>query len=157
MILPRTTSWLPASLLLASAVFAAALVGCGEREGDETPPADTSSERTPTETYEVRGQVVSLPSALGDLQIRHEQIPEFIDFEGQNPVGDDGVRGMRAMTMPFPVPDEGLLEGVSAGDKVLFTLAVDRASRSYWISRLEPLPEGAELDFGVKDRVGQSP
>ncbi len=114
---------------------------------DETPAAV----RTPTETYEVRGQVVALPSTMGDLQIRHEQIPEFINFQGVNPVSADGVRGMKSMTMPFPVQDDGLLEGLAPGDKVSFTLAVDRENKGYWVSRIQVLPADTALDYGVID------
>ncbi|MEZ6241461.1 MAG: copper-binding protein [Phycisphaerales bacterium] len=128
--------------------------GC-ERTPPEAspPPATTSASKTPTETYEVRGEVVSLPDEgkpLSELRIRHEHIPEFINFAGENPVNAAGVRGMASMTMPFPVDPGVLPEGLAAGNKILFTLAVDRDSKSFWVSKIEKLPADTELDFGVK-------
>ena len=66
-----------------------------------------------TDTYQVRGQIVSLPVA-GDpasgLRIHHEPIPTF--------VGDDGqMVGMDAMTMGFTPATGVSLDGLEEGDK----------------------------------------
>jgi len=144
----RAGTW---GALGAAAVLLLAPAGC-ERTPDGAPPA-SSAARTPTETYEVRGEVVSLPvegQPLSELRIRHEHIPDFVNFAGENPVNAAGVRGMEAMTMPFPAEPGVIPGGLAVGDKVLFTLAVDRESRSYWVSRIEELPADTALDFGVK-------
>lgn len=77
--------------------------------------------------YELRGQVLSVRPERREIVIRHEEIPGF----------------MPAMTMPFPVKDEALLEGRMPGDRVEATLVV--TDENAWIERLAkvgfaPLP-----------------
>ena len=133
-----STRWLAAMLVLL-------LVGCGEGEGtnasDGTDPYD---EDAPFEmTYYVRGIVVELPSERGDLVIRHESIPEFMNIKGE-------IVGMSSMQMPFPLGAEASLEGIAVGDKVRFVLEVDWAP-SYSIVEISTLAPETELDFS-KDR-----
>lgn len=95
-------------------------------------------------TYQVRGVVRSLPSPDrpgSELMLRHEAIPDFEDVRGE-------AVGMDAMTMGFPVADEALLDGISPGDAVAFTLSVDwDGSPPVEITALEKLPPGTELAF----------
>ena len=61
-----------------------------------------------------------MPSAdkpLADLEIHHEAIPDFKNREGvvfENPT--TGVRGMKSMTMAFPVGEGVSLEGIEIGN-----------------------------------------
>jgi protein SCO1/2 len=59
--------------------------------------------------YEVRGQVVAVDVVKKQLTIKHEDISGF----------------MPAMTMPFPVRDERLLQGREAGELIVATLVVE--------------------------------
>lgn len=68
--------------------------------------------------YEIRGQVLAVSPPRREIVVRHEDIPGF----------------MPAMTMPFAVKDEGLLEGRTPGDLVLGTLVV--TDTSAWLERL---------------------
>jgi protein SCO1/2 len=59
--------------------------------------------------YELRGQVLAVDRAKGEITIKHEDIPRF----------------MPAMTMPFRVRDARLLDGRAPGDLVTATLVVE--------------------------------
>jgi protein SCO1/2 len=59
--------------------------------------------------YEVRGQVLAADAARKELTIKHEDISGF----------------MPAMTMPFAVRDERLLQGRAAGELIVATLVVE--------------------------------
>lgn len=59
--------------------------------------------------YELRGQVLAVDRAKGEITIKHEDIPGF----------------MPAMTMPFRVRDAKLLDGRVPGDRVTATLVVE--------------------------------
>lgn len=98
---------------------------------------------TVVERYEVRGEVVRLPSAEADaLTVRHEAIPGFVGVDGQ-------VVGMDSMTMPFPLAEGVALDGVEVGDKVEFTLEVAwEGDPPYRITRVEELGAETVLDFG---------
>lgn len=82
-------------------------------------PAATAA--TGTKWFEVRGQVRSVDVTNKTVRITHEEIPDY----------------MPAMTMPFPVKDVALLNGLSAGDAVQFQLAV--TDDDSWISRIEKI------------------
>lgn len=70
-------------------------------------------------TFEVRGQVRSVDAVNKIVRITHEAIPDY----------------MPAMTMPFPVKDATLLEGLVAGDNVQFELMVTEDDS--WIAHIE--------------------
>lgn len=69
-------------------------------------------------TYELSGQILVVKPDTRELLIRHGDIVGF----------------MPAMTMPFTVRDEALLEGREAGDLITATLSV--APDAAWISSL---------------------
>lgn len=104
-------------------------------------------------SYTVRGQIVSLPSAdrpFEDLQIHHEAVPDFKDRDGNVTVSASGTRGMKAMTMPFPVAEGVSLDGIAVGDKVEFTFVYTWGGESsgYEITEIKKLPADTELNFG---------
>ena len=116
--------------------------GC-DRESSQSPldpQADSAAQ-----VYQVRGEVVELPSAdsaASSLRVRHERIPDFTDRQGQEV-------GMDVMTMPFP-PAAGLdLGDVAVGDKVLLTFEViwTGPNTGWKATQIEPLPPGTELDL----------
>ncbi len=119
---------LPAPALL----LALFLPACVDRT--EPPPA-------PPEIYRVNGLVRQLPDPErpnSELFIRHEDIPDFKDEHGH-------VVGMDAMTMPFPVADPALLEGLEVGDQVSFDLEVAwDGAPPIRITRIEKLPPETE-------------
>jgi hypothetical protein len=76
----------------------------------------------PPERYEVKGEVMRLPSAdKPEILIRHEAIPTFRDEAGK-------VVGMEAMTMPFSLGEGVSADGLAPGDAVEFTLEVNWAA-----------------------------
>ncbi len=102
-----------------------------------TQPAATASRGA---TYTVRGVVVALPAGGGgDLTLRHEALPHFVDRGGERV-------GMIAMTMPFPLAAEVALPGVAVGDPVECTLRVDwEAERPAELIAVRELPAGTRL------------
>ncbi len=82
----------------AALLLLAALCGCGPRA---RPPA--------ARTYPLRGQVVRVDRQTGTVAIRHEAIPGF----------------MPAMTMPFDLTGQELLEDLQPGDKVRGVLRIE--------------------------------
>ena len=62
--------------------------------------------------YEVRGQIVSVDAARGQVVVDHEDIPGF----------------MPAMVMPYKVQDASLLDGKQPGDMVTATLVVEEVN-----------------------------
>jgi protein SCO1/2 len=103
---------LPWAALAVVAISVAA--GCGGQAGSPDPPAAAA-----TTNYELRGTVVAVDVPRRILEIDHEAIPGF----------------MPAMTMPYEVAEAGLLEGLTAGDRVRGTLRVD--GRGYVITSLQ--------------------
>jgi protein SCO1 len=90
-----------------------ASVGC--RKSD---PAEQHAKR-----YELRGQVIDLRPEVGEVRIRHEEIPGY----------------MSAMTMSFAVKDRKLLGDRKPGDLVRATLVV--TDTDAWLSSLEKTGE----------------
>ncbi len=107
------------------------------------------------QTYTVRGIIRSLkhPSRPNsELQIHHEEIPEFVNGAGQT-------AGMHAMTMPFPsLASEVSMSGVDVGDKVRFTFGVSwtqvqgttRRIPAWSITAIEELPADTVLTIGTQ-------
>ena len=107
---------LPVLPLMAAAALLAPLPGC---DGADSAPVETNvpavAPRVDRYT-DVRGVISSLPvtdDPRSSLRIRHERLPSFKSAGGE-------VVGMAAMTMPFPVDDAAVLEGLSEGDAVRF-------------------------------------
>lgn len=135
----RIPSWLLCSALALAVAFVAA---CDD-EGEADPADDEGeSEAADLPTYTARGEVRGLPDAAGEpIQIFHEDIPDFVDQEGQE-------EGMAAMLMPFGVAEDLALEGVDDGDIVEFTFEVDWGSDEITrVVDIETLPEDTELDL----------
>lgn len=142
----------PRMLFSAVAVVAlASLHGCNKPAADE--PAEAAETTGAAHTYTVRGQIVSVPSAdkpLADLEIHHEAIPDFKNREGvvfENPT--TGVRGMKSMTMAFPVGEGVSLEGIEIGDLVTFTFVTVWGENypEYRVTEITELPAETELEF----------
>lgn len=88
------------------------------------PGSSSHAQPVPTQTFQVRGQIRGLDITNAVIRIAHEEIPDY----------------MPAMTMPLPVKDPALFDGLSAGDNVQFELAVTEDDS--WISHIQKiLPE----------------
>ncbi|MEM1202178.1 MAG: copper-binding protein [Acidobacteriota bacterium] len=139
--IPRPRAALGFALLLTAL---ATLVACAGEP--EAPEAEIVVDR-----YTVRGQVSQLPSPDrpgSDLQIRHEPVPDYRDDRGE-------VVGMDTMTMPFPVGDPTLLEGVAVGDKIEFDFEMAwEGSPPIRVTRIDVLDPSTELTFGKVKRDG---
>ncbi|HWS87731.1 MAG TPA: SCO family protein [Pyrinomonadaceae bacterium] len=97
---PRRLRRLTSIILFASAVF---MQGCS--------PKPVEKER-----YEIKGKVVSVDRARGEVSLDHEPVKGY----------------MAAMTMDFPVRDAEALKVMEAGDQVQAFLVVADDS-SYWL------------------------
>lgn len=120
--------------------------GCKRQEAAK----DGAAPVTHVVKYTARGRVAALPSAMGDLSIQHEAIPEF-----RNP---DGSLGMDTMQMPFPL-GEGLVlaTSIEPGDPVEFTFAVEYSAdyknlTRYFLTAIEELSPETVLDFSPLER-----
>jgi hypothetical protein len=135
------------------------LPGCGE-PGEPAEEARSEGFEEGVDIYRVRGIIRQLPSEgppPKDLKIQHEHIPEFRSADGTVHVNSDGVPGMRAMVMPFPLlAGDVSLEGLGVGDKIEFEFRVkwtespSGASPEWLVSAIEPLPDDAEISFENK-------
>ena len=118
--------------------LAALLVACG----GSSSPADSPG--TTARSYTVRGEVRALPKAddpTSSFQLRHETIPDFVDFRGDT-------MSMDSMTMPFPVTEDQLPAGLAVGDPVAMTFRVDwNGTPAIEVLEVVPLPPGTELEF----------
>jgi protein SCO1/2 len=79
-------------------------------------------------TFQVHGQIRAVDIAAKTVRISHEEIPDY----------------MPAMTMPFPVKNEGVLKGFSAGENVQFELVV--TENDSWISHIEAISPDAPTE-----------
>lgn len=128
---------------LCAAAFVLPLSSCARPKE----PAPTSHKVE----YTVRAEIMRLPAPgepAPELQARHEEIPSFVEKHGEAP------KGMRAMTMPFPVAPSLDLSAISVGDKVSLTFEVDYAIEtglvdSWRATRIVALPPETVLDFGA--------
>jgi Cu/Ag efflux protein CusF len=111
-----------------------AILSCSERSPEKP---STGSDVTPSAeaadaSYIVNGVIESLPrpgKPGSQLIIHHEEIPDF--------VGKSGSKGMKEMSMPFPLGAGVSLDGLSVGDKVRFDFSVDWSkSPAYWITSI---------------------
>ncbi len=102
--------------LIAVATACLALVaGCGrgaEKSAPAAPKKEAARPRAATD-YKLVGIVRAVDSKAGSVTIRHEAIPGF----------------MKAMTMPFTVKNQDLLDDVRPGDEVEGTLRVEREGK----------------------------
>ena len=126
---PGTFPSAAASLALAL-VLAAGLSACAGRRADE-------------HRYELKGKVVAVDRAKGEVTVNHEDIVGY----------------MPGMTMPFPLHDADALKFVGAGDQIQATLVV--ADGDYWLENpvITKLPGGAAAAApagGAEPRPGTS-
>lgn len=137
--------------LLGASLFFMPFFGC---EKSEPAPAAATQAPAPDTYADILGVVTTLPVAGqpgSELKIHHEHIPGFKTKDGVVNVSADGVRGMKSMTMPFPVGEGVSLEGIEVGDKVRFTFAVNWGGSPPWeVTRIEEVPADTEIDFANK-------
>jgi protein SCO1/2 len=105
-----------------SALLLAALLGAGCRNE----PPNVPKALTTTKEYRLTGTVREIKPESGQVVIRHEEIPGF----------------MKAMSMPFSVPDRALFDDLRVGDEVEGTLRVE--------SEGDLLKDYALVDLAVK-------
>src|SRR3990172_3882118 len=86
-----------------------------EPQAQQAPPAAGEPQR-----HDLRGQVVSIDKAAKSLTVNHEEIPGL----------------MGAMTMPYPVKDESLLDNLSPGDQVNAQVVVEEGT-GMWLEKIE--------------------
>ncbi|MEM1445863.1 MAG: copper-binding protein [Planctomycetota bacterium] len=126
------------------------LTGCPSGEvassAPTTPAVDLSDPAT--KVYDVRGFIVALPdpaNPASDLQINHEEIPDFVNVEGE-------VSGMKAMVMPFPLAPGVSLEGLAVGDPVALSFAVNwdaEGSRPWELTQITKLDPADAQDIAA--------
>jgi len=127
---------LPLSLSLLFALACLAFPAC-DRQPAGGPEPDADADKV--HTYRVRGKVVSVQGATAN--IHHEAIPGFVHIDGE-------AAGMDEMVMNLPLADEVDPATLAAGDRIAFDLHVRwEPEAEYWIDRIEPMPDDAELNI----------
>ena len=104
------------------------LAGCAGRRSEER-------------RYDLKGKVVAVERAKGELTIDHEEIVGY----------------MPAMTMPYTLRDEDALKVVDAGDRIQATLVV--TDDGYWlenpfITKGQPDANGSTTPAGMEPQPG---
>lgn len=103
------------------------LAACSSQPSQNPPQAQQAQPTEPKiERHELNGKVVSIDKAGKSVTVDHQEIPGF----------------MGAMTMPYPVKDERLLENLSAGDQVKAEVVAD--SNSMWLENVEVTQKAAK-------------
>ena len=82
---------------------------------------EESGNKATTKTFHGRGVILMVDKEKGQLRIKHDKIEGLMD----------------AMTMSFDVRDHSLLESLSAGDIIEFTLEV--AGQSPYITAIKKI------------------
>ena len=122
-------------LTLSAAVFSV-FFAAGCKPAEPPPPSGP-----PAREYQVKGLVGSVSADGKEIHIHHEAIPEFVGIDGQ-------AEPMESMSMPFPVADPALAQGIAAGDRIDFTFRVDwEGKRPLEVTRVAKLPADARLSF----------
>lgn len=132
-----------------------------DHTGHDHGDMDMESDREPELYTGIRGEIRKIPLEAdpnSNLEIRHEQIPEFKNKDGEISVNSKGVAGMASMTMPFPL-DEGVsIEGFEIGDKVEFDFLVNWGGTgpAWKVTRIEKIDPTEQLDFtnNIEDGYG---
>jgi hypothetical protein len=116
------------TMLMLALAAALAAPGCG---GKKTSAAKRA--------YTGRGEIVRLPAA-GEVYIRHEAMPEFVNAFGEQ-------SGMMSMSMGFAI-EAVPMDGVAIGDKVEIDFVTDWDLKpALRLTALRTLPPETELRF----------
>lgn len=114
---PGRTAAAGALLLL----VAGSLCSCNRTAESPSPDADSANAHSTQQVFNVKGVVVSVKPREKTVEIKHEEIPNY----------------MPGMTMPFDVKDTNELTGLAPGDPVAFRLTV--TDTEGWIDRIHKL------------------
>lgn len=98
------------------------LTSCSSQPSQDEPQAQQAPPAGEPQRHDLRGKVVSIDKAGKSLVVDHEAIPDF----------------MGAMTMPYPVKDETLLDNLSPGDQVNAQIVVD--DTGMWLENIVVAP-----------------
>ena len=103
------------------------LTACSSPPAQNEPQAQQAQPtEQKTERHELNGKVVSIDKAGKSVTVDHQEIPGF----------------MGAMTMPYPVKDEHLLDNLAPGDQVNAQVVAD--SNSMWLENIEVVQKAAK-------------
>jgi protein SCO1 len=103
------------------------LIGCTSQPQQNAAPAQPAAQAE--QRFDLKGRVVSVDKAGKSLIVDHEAIPGF----------------MGAMTMPYPVKDERLLENLAPGAQI--TAKVVSGSGGVWLEEIVPAAKELPKDL----------
>ncbi len=97
-----------------SMVLLSVAISCSEpaREGNTASSNQSQAPITSPQIYHTQGMVKSIPPNKKLIIVDHHEIPGF----------------MRAMTMPFSLPDSNMVEGIKPSDSISMTIQYDGES-----------------------------
>jgi protein SCO1/2 len=108
-------------LVLLWILLALFVASCGKAPEATSASSAPVAQSTNQRTFQVKGIVKSIMPAQKEIEIKHEEIPDY----------------MPAMTMPFDVRDTNELTGIQPGQTVSFRLIV--TDTDGWIDHIKPL------------------
>lgn len=91
-----------------------AAISCSESTRESHNASDSKSQASITspQIYHAKGVVKSIPPNKKQIVVDHGEIPGF----------------MRAMTMPFNLPDSNMVNGIKPNDSISMTIQYDGVS-----------------------------
>lgn len=137
--------------LLGMSLAAIAITACEKQNTHATD--QTESAAAPDVYTDILGIVASLDDGMpaSEFKIHHEHIPGFKTRTGEVNVTPDGIPGMKAMVMPFPVAESVDLSGIEVGDKVRFSFVVNWGGSPPWqLTAIEEIDPSTEISFENK-------
>ncbi len=97
-----------------SIVLLFAAISCSEptRKSNHASGSKSQTSITSPQIYHAQGVVKSIPPNKKQIVVDHGEIPDF----------------MRAMTMPFNLPDSNMVKGIKPNDSISMTIQYDGVS-----------------------------
>ena len=93
-------------------------------------PKPAATAKPEPKRYRLEGNVVAIDKSRHEVTIDHKQIPGFMD----------------AMTMPYTLPDEAVLGGLTVGDSITAALVV--ADDKSWLEEVRVIKRGTQPPRG---------
>jgi protein SCO1 len=122
----RTRTFHAPAIVTTIAILCLGLAACSSDASKpaETPaaaPAAAPATGQTAQRYDLKGKVVAVDKAAKKLTVDAGDIPGF----------------MSAMTMPYPVKDEHMMDNLSVGDQI--TAKVVSSGGDFWLENIVPV------------------
>lgn len=120
----RTLATLVLSVTITALGFGLMACSSEPKQSDTQTAAPAQAQQAQPQRYDLKGTGVAIDKPGKKLTVDHEAIPAF----------------MSAMTMPYPVKDEHLLDNLSTGDHI--TAKLVSADGEFWLESVATVNSG---------------